>query len=52
MSKIVNIEPLIHSLERCLKNGKTLIRVQDLKEVLEELPEYPVNETSHNFYIN
>lgn len=38
--KIVNIEPLIFSISTCIKQGKNIITLKDIKEVLEEMDEY------------
>lgn len=41
--KIVNVAPLIFSLGTCMEEGKNLISLRDIKEVLEEMDEYQPN---------
>jgi hypothetical protein len=47
--KIVNIAPLIFSLGTCMEEGKNLISLRDIKEVLEEMDEYESKEYSWKY---
>ena len=40
MAKVVDIEPLINSLITCYFDGKELIKIKDIVEILREMPEY------------